>query len=58
MFRRDRFMNSIEAQKYGLIDEVLGDTDDLISLDEVQTRIHFEAPGKTRESIGFKQHTG
>ncbi len=55
MFRRDRFMNSIEAQQYGLIDEVLGDTDDLISLDEVQTKIHFQVSGKNRESIGFKQ---
>lgn len=56
MFRRDRFMNSIEAQQYGLIDEVLGDTDDLISLDEVQSKIHFQVSGKKRESIGFKQH--
>ena len=56
MFRRDRFMNSIEAQQYGLIDEVLGDTDDLIYLDEVQSKIHFQVSGKNRESIGFKQH--
>ena len=56
MFRRDRFMNSIEAQQYGLIDEVLGDTDDLISLDEVQNKIHFQVSGKKPESIGFKQH--
>jgi len=58
MFRRDRFMNAVEARQYGLIDEVLGDTDDLIALDEVQTKIHFQAPGKERGSIGFKQHPG
>lgn len=56
LFRRDRFMNSVEALHYGFIDEVLGDTDDLIALDEVQTKIHFQVPGKDREAIGFKQH--
>jgi ATP-dependent Clp protease protease subunit len=55
LFRRDRFMNSVEALDYGFIDEVLGDTDDLIALDEVQTKIHFQAPGKDRETIGFRQ---
>ena len=56
LFRRDRFMNSIEALNYGFIDEVLGDTDDLIALDEVQTKIHFQAPGKGQEAIGFKKY--
>lgn len=55
LFRRDRFMNSVEALHYGFIDEVLGNTDDLIALDEVQTKIHFQAPGKDRGAIGFKQ---
>src|SRR6476646_3694485 len=54
MFRRDRFMNSIEARQYGLIDEVIGDTDDLIALDEVQSKIHFQVSEKNRERIGFK----
>ncbi len=31
-FRRDRFMNALEAQKYGLVDQILGDTDSLVSL--------------------------
>ncbi len=31
-FRRDRFLNAIEAKAYGLIDEVLGDTSNLIKL--------------------------
>ena len=35
-FRRDRFLNAIEAKTYGLVDEVLGDTSNLIKLkDEV-----------------------
>jgi len=50
-------MNSLEARQFGFIDEVLGDTDDLITIDEMQpTKIHFHAPEKNRESIGFKQH--
>ena len=32
-FLRDRFMNALEAQKYGLIDEVLGDTSHLLKID-------------------------
>ncbi len=29
-FERDRYMNAIEAQEYGLVDEVLGDTSDIV----------------------------
>jgi ATP-dependent Clp protease, protease subunit len=56
MFRRDRYMNAVEARQYGLIDEVLGDTDDLISLDDVPLKIHMQSLPKNREGIGFKQH--
>lgn len=31
-FLRDRYLNALEAKEYGLIDEVLGDTDNLIQL--------------------------
>ncbi len=31
-FLRDRYMNAVEAKEFGLIDEVLGDTSDLIQL--------------------------
>ncbi|HLI94414.1 MAG TPA: ATP-dependent Clp protease proteolytic subunit [Puia sp.] len=58
MFRRDRFMNSVEALQYGLIDEVLGDTDDLISIDDASAMIRFQGPGKERGSIGFRQSPG
>ena len=29
-FERDRYMNAVEAQEYGLIDEVLGDKSDIV----------------------------
>jgi ATP-dependent Clp protease protease subunit len=31
-FLRDRYLNALEAKEFGLIDEVLGDTSDLIKL--------------------------
>ena len=40
-FRRDRFLNSTEAQEYGLIDKVLGNTDDLIRLSKPVNEILF-----------------
>lgn len=32
MFRRDKFMNALEAKDYGLVDEVLGDMNDLVTV--------------------------
>jgi ATP-dependent Clp protease, protease subunit len=32
-FRRDRFMNALEAHEYGLVDEILGDTASIIHLE-------------------------
>jgi ATP-dependent Clp protease protease subunit len=54
MFRRDHFFNAVEAKEYGLVDEVLGDTDDLISIEDVKCKIRFQT-GKNRELIGFKR---
>lgn len=51
MFRRDRFMNAAEAKEYGLVDEVLGDVDDLIPLKELQRKIStvgFQLPSKQK----------
>jgi ATP-dependent Clp protease protease subunit len=51
MFRRDRFMNAAEAKEYGLVDEVLGDIDDLIPLKELQRKISpvgFQIPSKPK----------
>jgi ATP-dependent Clp protease protease subunit len=38
-FLRDRFLNALEAKEYGIIDEVLGNTEGLVSLSDIQTRI-------------------
>lgn len=29
-FRRDRFMNAVDAKEYGIVDQVLGDTTDIV----------------------------
>jgi ATP-dependent Clp protease protease subunit len=31
-FERDRYMNAIEAKEYGLVDELLGDTSDIVQV--------------------------
>ncbi|MCB9267073.1 MAG: ATP-dependent Clp protease proteolytic subunit [Lewinellaceae bacterium] len=31
-FRRDKFMNAIEARAFGLVDEILGDTEGIVTL--------------------------
>lgn len=41
IFRRDKFMNALEAKAYGLVDEVLGDTSDLIKMDVLEPQISF-----------------
>lgn len=49
MFRRDRFMNAEEAKEYGLVDEILGDMNDLIALKELQQKVPpvgFQLPKK------------
>ncbi|CAN5265404.1 ATP-dependent Clp protease proteolytic subunit [soil metagenome] len=38
-FIRDRYMNALEAQAYGIIDEVLGDTRDLVILNKIDPQI-------------------
>lgn len=40
-FIRDRYMNALEARDYGLIDEVLGDTNDLIRLNNTLPEVEF-----------------
>jgi ATP-dependent Clp protease protease subunit len=51
IFRRDRFMNAAEAKEFGLVDEVLGDVDDLIPLKELQRKVStlgFQLPSKEK----------
>lgn len=40
-FLRDRFLNSLEAKEYGLVDEVLGDTSHLIKLGKNDLNVAF-----------------
>ena len=58
MFRRDRFMNAVEAREYGFVDEVLGNTDDLLTLQDIpfKFQLHQQVTGK--ENIGFKIQPG
>ncbi len=50
-FKRDRFMNALEAKAYGLVDEVLGNTDAVVFLKgsdprvEVGNQISLQKPG-------------
>ena len=41
LFRRDRFMNALEAKSFGFVDEVLGDTSNLIKMDKKDPEVTF-----------------
>lgn len=45
-FLRDKYLSAPEAKEYGLIDEVLGDTSDVIRLHIPNNSIQFGAPSK------------
>lgn len=40
-FRRDRYMNAVEAKEYSLVDEVLGDTSDIVVVDHSELNVHM-----------------
>jgi ATP-dependent Clp protease, protease subunit len=40
-FLRDRYMNAVEAKNFGIIDEVLGDVSDVVTLGESPMSIQF-----------------
>ncbi|MEQ8245339.1 ATP-dependent Clp protease proteolytic subunit [Fulvivirga sp.] len=44
-FRRDRFLNALEAKEYGLVDEVLGDTSDILKM--APKELEFSLYGKS-----------
>ena len=46
MYRRDKFMNAEEAKEYGLIDEILGDAEDLAAIRNLQ---------KSFSPVGFRK---
>ena len=41
-FLRDRYLNAIEAKAFGLIDEVLGDVSDIVTVTSAQLSVGFE----------------
>ena len=43
MFIRDRYMNALEAKNFGLVDAVLGDTNDLVVITK-EGQIKFAEP--------------
>ena len=40
-FIRDKFLNAVEAREYGLVDEILGDTSNLIKLEQQEAQLSF-----------------
>lgn len=48
MYRRDKFMNAEEAKEYGLVDEILGDAEDLLAIRNLQ---------KSITPVGFRKHS-
>jgi ATP-dependent Clp protease protease subunit len=42
-FLRDKYMSALEAKAYGLIDEVLGDTSDIITLEDSPLSVKLQA---------------
>ena len=43
-FIRDRYLNALEAKAFGLIDEVLGDVNDIISIDTGKLAVNIPEP--------------
>ncbi len=40
-FLRDRYLNALEAKEFGLIDEVMGDTEDVVFMKEMPFQVSF-----------------
>ena len=51
-FRRDRFMNAVEARTYGLVDEVLGDVSDVLFLEGTAPVLKRLADGTAPDNVG------
>src|SRR5688572_27081273 len=52
-FLRDRFMNAVEAKEFGLIDEVLGDTSDVVVLGHTELTMNlFTQREKSEKLLG------
>ncbi len=40
-FVRDKFLNAVEAKEYGLVDEIIGDPSNLISLEKSKLKVNY-----------------
>lgn len=54
-FLRDKFLNAQEAKEFGLIDEVLGNLDDVITLSHPRFDVGFVSGDQQRKEVGFKR---
>jgi ATP-dependent Clp protease, protease subunit len=52
-FLRDRYMQALEAQQFGLVDEVLGDTSDIVQIIDGQVQI----PGTNGSGKQLEDHS-
>jgi ATP-dependent Clp protease protease subunit len=53
-FLRDRYLNAIEAKAFGLVDEVLGDVSDVISIDSGMLQVNFPVTKVLNEGLAGK----
>ena len=49
-FLRDRYLNAVEAKAFGLVDEVLGDVSDVITLNSAAIQVNFPSSSKALTS--------
>ncbi len=47
LFKRDKFMNALEARELGFVDEILGDTSNLVKMENRRPSVEFY-PGEAR----------
>jgi ATP-dependent Clp protease protease subunit len=45
-FLRDRYLNALEAKEYGLIDEVLGNVQDIVTVGHAELSVNWYSPKK------------
>jgi ATP-dependent Clp protease, protease subunit len=50
-FLRDRYLNALEAKEYGLIDEVLGNASDIVSVAHPELNVSWNQPPKELTAV-------
>jgi len=54
-FLRDRYMSALEAKEFGLIDTVLGDTSNIVSLNSPEATLSFAGASNVAERISLPE---